>query len=546
MDTDADGTARVSFPVPDNLTTWRATAHGITTQTAVGSATEDAIAAMPLLVRLELPRFYVQGDEAIVSAIVQNYTGTARTVQAHIEAHGATLLTGDAQRTLQLPANGSVRLDWRAKIGSEASARFLVVADGGPGGQDATEQTLPVLPDGLKMVTARADSLTSQNAEDKISLADLPPGATVTLTLAPSLASATFDALNWLAAYPYGCAEQTMSAFLPDIAVARALRRLHTARTVRPDLDQWVSLGLQKLYRYQHPDGGWNWWEFDQTDGDMTAYVLSGLVQARDAGYVVDDQRILRGTQALLRLLGQEQELSRRADWLLTLSQAAPADADKPLADLYAKRDHLDTYGQASLCLALAQLGDPKQRRWRGRWRRNSPTKPPCMAAPPTGPPTEGGYSWRNDDVDVTAHALRALLAALPDNPLIPGAVRWLMANRDGQAWGSTKASAEAVFALTQFMEQTHELQPNFTAHVAIDGQSIKDITATPQTVFDAPTTLYSDTRPTAGPHDADRGQAGRRRPLCCPGQFVPHRAGTGHGAEPRHHGPPPVPSHRR
>ncbi|MBV9848349.1 MAG: hypothetical protein JO250_01550, partial [Armatimonadetes bacterium] len=403
---------------------------------------------------------------------------------------------GDAQRTLQLPANGSARLDWRAKIAPPllgaggASVRFLVVADGGPGGQDATELTLPVLPDGLKMVTASADSLADATAQDKINLADLPPGATVTLTLAPSLASATFDALNWLTAYPYGCAEQTMSAFLPDIAVARALRRLHVNRPVRSDLDQWVSLGLQKLYRYQHPDGGWNWWEFDQTDGDMTAYVLYGLIQAKEAGYVVDDQRILRGTEALKRLLNNEQGLGRRADWLLTLAHAAPADAEKPLTDLFAKREHLDTYGLASLGLALAQLGGPKNAAMARTVAQELAAKATVRGRTAYWSATEGGYSWRNDDVSVTAHALCALLTVLPNSPVIPSVVRRLMASRDGQAWGSTKASAEAVFALAQFMEQTGELQPSFTAHVTLDGQSVKDLTATPQTVFDAPTII--------------------------------------------------------
>src|SRR5436309_6284105 len=151
-----------------------------------------------------------------------------------------------------------------------------------------------------------------------------------------------------------------MSALLADIAVARTFRRLHVNRPVRPNLDQYVNLGLQKLYRYQHSDGGWNWWEFDQTDGDMTAYVLYGLLQAKEAGYLVDDQRLLRGTEALLRLLNQERELSKRADWLLTLASARPNAAEKPLLQLAAQRSKLDIYGLASLYLALAHSGGPQ------------------------------------------------------------------------------------------------------------------------------------------------------------------------------------------
>jgi uncharacterized protein YfaS (alpha-2-macroglobulin family) len=486
VQTGPDGTARVSFTVPDNLTTWRATARGITAQTAVGSATQEAIASMPLLVRLELPRFYVQGDQALVSAIVHNYTGTQRAVQAHVEAHGAAL-TGDAARTVQLPPGGEQRLDWQAKITDLSGARFLVVADGGPGGQDATELSLPVQPAGLRMVTATAETFVDPAAQDRINLAELPPGATVTLTLSPSVASVTQDALSFLTSYPYGCAEQTMSALLADIAVARALRHLHVNRPVRPDPKQYVSLGLQKLYRYQHQDGGWNWWEFDQTDGDMTAYLLYGLLQAKEAGFLVDDQRILRGTEALRRLLGQERDLSRRADWLLSLAYARPVAAEKPLAELYQQRGRLDSYGQASLCLALARLGGPGPAGEARTLAQELAARATVRGRTDFWPAAEGGYSWRSDDVSVTAHVLRALLTVSPRDPTIPGALRWLMANRDGSAWGSTKASAEAVFALAQAMEQSRQSPPDFTARVALDGQTVHTLTAASQNLFDPP-----------------------------------------------------------
>ena len=45
----------------------------------------------------------------------------------------------------------------------------------------------------------------------------------MTVTLSPSLAAATFEALDYLTSYPYGCAEQTISNMLPWI-VAPQLR----------------------------------------------------------------------------------------------------------------------------------------------------------------------------------------------------------------------------------------------------------------------------------------------------------------------------------
>lgn len=490
VETGADGTAHVSFALPDNLTTWRATARGMTLNTAVGSATQEVITTLPLVVRLALPRFYVQGDQAVVSAIVQNFSGASRTVHVRMEPDGATLI-GDVDRTVTLDAGGQRRLSWQAMVTDLPNVRFLVVADGGAdGARDATETALPVSAPGLKQVTATADTMTDTSASQKIDIGSLPPSATVTLMLAPSLASSLFPALDYLASFPSGNAEATMSSFLPDIAVTRAFKTRGAAHPVRPALAAQVNLGLQKLYRYQHSDGGWNWWEFDQTDGDMTAYVLSGLVEARHAGYLVDDQRLLRGTEALKRLLKGETELGQRADWLLTLAQVSPQDAAGPLLELYAKRGHLDTYGQASLCLAFAQIGGLKSATLAQALAKTLEAQAKTQGRLDFWTDDASGYSWRDDNAAVTAHVLRALLAVRPNSPTLPPAVRWLMANRQGDAWGTTRTSAEVVLTLAKYLETTGELSPNYTTRVALDGTSLGSLTASPQTALNAPLTL--------------------------------------------------------
>ena len=496
--TDASGTGQISFTLPDNLTTWRATAHGVTAATAVGSATSEAVSSMPLLVRLALPRFYVQGDNAVVSAIVQNYSGTARTVQVSLKTNGA-VVTGAADRTVQIAAGGEQRLDWTASVAPAApSVRFTVTADGGAGARDATEATLPALTPGLKMVTASAAALSDASAADTVDLSSLPPGASVTLTLSPSLASSLFPALDYLTSYPYGCAEQTMSSFLPDIAVASALKQRGAGHLPPAALAKQVNLGLQKLYRYQHSDGGWNWWEFDQTDGDMTAYVLSGLVQAKRAGYLVDDERIKRGEECLKHLLTSEQEFGERADWALALSEAKPSAGAKFLPALYAKRSALDTYGLASLCKALAETGQQAQAKTLSA---ELEAKATVQGRTAFWTDEAGGYSWRDDNAAVTAHVLRALLAARSASPLLPSAVRWLLANRQGNDWGTTRTTAEAVLALASYLQATNELSPSFTAHVAVDGSTLQDLAATPQSVYDAPLSVTLTPAQVTGHH---------------------------------------------
>src|SRR5581483_8506591 len=60
--TGADGKATVNFTLPDNLTTWRATARAVTADTKVGSGVGKVLARKDLILRLETPRFLTEGD----------------------------------------------------------------------------------------------------------------------------------------------------------------------------------------------------------------------------------------------------------------------------------------------------------------------------------------------------------------------------------------------------------------------------------------------------------------------------------------------------
>jgi uncharacterized protein YfaS (alpha-2-macroglobulin family) len=477
VQTGSDGTAQVTFNLPDNLTTWRATAHAITADTRVGSTTADAISTMPLLVRLELPRFYVQGDRTVVSAIVHNYTGAARSVAVRMEATGADL-TDDAHRTIEIPAGGEQRLDWQAHITSASApsfATFRVTADGGADASDAVELSAPVMADGVQMVESQAAVLTKDDDTFTLDTSTLPPDASVTLSLSPTLAGTLINALDDLADRPEGDADDTVSVLLPDIAVSRALGEAGSAGRLHTRVDKWVRMALQKLYRYQHADGGWNWWEFDQTDGDMTADVLYGLIQAREAGYLVDDKRLQRGSAALLALLQNEQEWNRRADWMLTLASVRPEAVAPLLKASFDNREKLDTYGQASLCMAAAEVANrlPAQS---AEARSEAATLERALEAVAQHQGTTvfwsasaGGYTWRADDVALTAHVLRAVLTVAPGSPLIPGTVRWLMGRKMERSWDCPRTSAEVIITLARYLGMTHELNPDLTVTVAPD-----------------------------------------------------------------------------
>ncbi|MHB9132320.1 MAG: alpha-2-macroglobulin family protein [Armatimonadota bacterium] len=497
--TGTDGRGQITFTVPDNLTTWRATARAMTRETQAGEVRNEVQVTLPLLVRLALPRFYVQQDQATAAAIVHNYTDAERQVKVTMSANGAQV-AGAAEQTVTIPAGGIQRLTWKITVTSTTgAARFLVSADGGPGAQDAVENTIPVFPDAVK----RVDATAGMSGESTTVRMTLPPeavagSAQIELSVSPSLAGPICDALEYLVGYPYGCAEQTMDRFLPDVIVTKTLRELGAQRPEPPMLSRYVNFGVQKLLRYQHADGGWHWWEFDDSDPYMTAYVVYGLALARDAGYPLAAGPLPRGVSYLSRSLKNTPDPAAQTYLLLAyitadqMSEEAKDVADL-LANLLQQQDKLDTFSKASLVLAIHRFGQKRVLSPALVGGEKQLADALAQAAVITGTATHwtanaaGGGSWLDSDVEVTAQVLQALLAVNPESPHIVPAIRWLMAARHGKEWNSTKDTAAAVLALTAYLKQAKELDPDETVKVYAGDQLVKTLTFTKAQVFADP-----------------------------------------------------------
>src|SRR2546429_592512 len=132
------------------------------------------------------------------------------------------------------------------------------------------ESTMPVIPFGVKQTEAKSGSLVAADQEAKAQITvpnNLEQTApTLDITLSSSFAGSIFSALDYLTSYPYGCTEQTMSSFLPNVIVAKALKELRVPQTVNtPELAKKIEAGMERLKDFQHEDGGWGWWKEDES-----------------------------------------------------------------------------------------------------------------------------------------------------------------------------------------------------------------------------------------------------------------------------------------
>lgn len=382
--TDAGGKARATFTFPDSLTTWRATARAVSRDTLVGQVIQKVITRKNLILRLETPRFLTQGDTATLTGIVHNYLQSEKTARVSLEAQGVEL-TSSAETAVSVPGNGEGVVTWMVRAPKITQAKFVAKALTDEE-SDALELAIPVRPWGLQMNAAQSGTLRADREEVTKTL--VLPGdinsdaSSLRIDLAPSLAGTLMSPLDFLATYPYGCVEQTMSSFLPNILVRQAVKELGlTPPSDKVELEKKIAAGLQRLYQYQHEDGGWGWWETDQTHPFMTAYVVAGLAQAKQAGYPVDEQRLGRGRESLLQQIKENPRALADIRAYLAYALALSGDVDRNLAeDLYASREKLSAQGQALMALLLAHVKDSRAREF--------------VKALEHGAWTQGPYAW--------------------------------------------------------------------------------------------------------------------------------------------------------
>src|SRR6185436_9326410 len=88
--------------------------------------------------------------------------------------------------------------------------------------------------------------------------------------------------------------------------------------------------GLDRLYNFQHADGGWGWWKEGESDHFMTAYVVWGMFLARQAGIDVKQDVVTRAAIYLDKELVEEENNYDIQAWMLHALSEPPALAGGP------------------------------------------------------------------------------------------------------------------------------------------------------------------------------------------------------------------------
>ncbi len=477
VQTDASGRASIAVQLPDNLTSWRATARAISADTRVGEATYNIKVAKELTLRLQTPRVVTEGDAVTFTAVTHNYSAAPLDVTVRMRVTGLEM-KDPPEHKIRLEAGAAESVAWQLAAPWPGTARVTVTAIGGTL-SDGMEMSLPVIPFARERVDYRTGMASGGEKSETLDLDGAAGDSVLTVRVSPTLSGTMLGSLDYLIDYPHGCTEQTMSSFLPDVLVSRTMADLGMARRGRTQaLPEMVRAGLLRLYDYQHDDGGWGWWQNDGTDLWMTAYVLFGLQLAKDSGFAVSSRSRGQGLDRAV-LIAKETEKSDlgQAQFLgYVLAMAKKSDAARRLLDRSAAKGvDLDPSELAYRALARVALGTPADR---------TQARADVIELWSRAQQVSGLYHWSDSDryeqpffgtrdTEVTAVVLKAVLAVMPDDERLPGVVRWLLLQRKGSRWESTRDTAFILFGLSDYLRLRGELHPDYSLTVRLNDQVI-------------------------------------------------------------------------
>ena len=537
--TDADGHARVSFKMPDDLTGWQVRAWAVGDGTRVGEATAEIQTKKDLLVRLQTPRFLVEGDEALLSANVHNYLDREVRVEATLSVEGRAVdLRDRATRKIDLAPGDQMRVDWevRADEQGEATVRLSAVSDLRA---DAMERKLPVLVHGIEQQSALCGMMRPDQSRERATL--FVPGrireelTSLEIRYSPSLALAAVDALPYLAGYPHGCTEQTLNRFLPTAITHRTLTEMgfdltaarkrlvnlnpqelgdpakRVAQWQRGDanpvfddteVERMTREGFEALGDMQLGDGGWGWFSGygERSDAHTTAWVVRGLLVARDAGIGVPEKMLNAGigwleayrTREFARLSSDDpMETKRRADEIDALVNYVLNLAGKPhdgmRQRLYQDRVHLSTYAKALTGIAMHRAGETAERDMilhniEQLLRFDAENQTAWLELGNANP----WWMWYGNETETQAAYLKLLvMSGQTADRRAPWLVKYLLNNRKhATSWGSTRDTALCVESFIEYLKATGESEPAMRVNIEFDGDARHAALVTRGTLF--------------------------------------------------------------
>jgi alpha-2-macroglobulin len=473
--TDDNGRARVEFPAPDNLTTFRLMAVAVSKDDRYGAGQNHVVVSKPLMARPALPRFLRASDRFEAAVAVSTKAAKSKYVDVTIKVGGGLTLEGNERRRIKVSSDGveEVRFPVVAQTAGEASFNFEIQ---GEFEHDSVRLTRTIhSPTRLETVAAYGETRSVEGQRlGKLDEVRSDVGG-LQVTLASSRLVGLGTSMESLVEYPYYCTEQLASRLLPllPLSALGAEFGFEPAPDARGFAERTVRLLLQR----QRHDGGFGFWsESSESHPYLSAYTLWTLKIAAHHGVKVDAQIFQRGLSYLRAIInnptkdkaelekhGLSHDLQAFTAMVMSTLDAPDLGAIERLTD---QRKDLGILGHAWLLMAAVDAKAPTAIRQPLVERLEASITAVGNRAVVENTDAPSVDALLSSPLKVQAVVLDALLAANPVHPLAGGLVAELLWRREGGAWRTTQESAFALLAIDHYWKTQEKERPRFDAKV--------------------------------------------------------------------------------
>ncbi|XP_067558865.1 CD109 antigen isoform X3 [Pseudorca crassidens] len=306
--------------VPDSITSWVATAFVISEDLGLGLTTTpvELQSFQPFFIFLNLPYSVIRGEEFALEVTIFNYLKDATEVKVIIEksdtfdilmASNEINVTGHQQTVLVPSEDGAtVLFPVRPTLLGEMPITVTAVS---PAASDAVTQRILVKAEGIEKSYSQSILLDLTDSKLQTTLKTLsfsfPPhivsgSERVQITAIGDILGSSISGLASLIRMPYGCGEQNMINFAPNIYVLDYLtKKKQLTENLKEKALSFMRQGYQRELLYQREDGSFSAFGNDDPSGStwLSAFVLRCFLEADP--YIDIDQNVLHRVYAWLK-----------------------------------------------------------------------------------------------------------------------------------------------------------------------------------------------------------------------------------------------------
>jgi hypothetical protein len=454
LTTDASGHLTHTVHLPEFQGALRVVAVGHKDK-SFGTGTALTRVRTPLVLTPTLPRFLGLGDTVHIPLTLRNDTAAPGTFQLNATVSGPAALTSLPDPVELL--SGTTRTVYATLRCGEAEGAVSVAFTAWGNNETITiredldqRSALPPVRIHERGVLKDASGSVGAAVPDTL----IPGTVTRTVRLSTQPLTRFSGHLENLLAYPYGCAEQTVSKAFPLLYFGALARELAPERFSTAGPAGLVQVAIRRLQTMQTPNGGYGYWPGDnEPDPWVSAYVCHFLLEARTAGHTVPLRMLQDGLGHLRSLAGLEPgspthkvEQAAYAQYVLALGGQADLGSQDFLRSTFAA----NLNGVTRTLLAGAYFAGGNQNEG--------------FALLHTAPSFDDARrdTGGNLGSGLRDRAMTALILqhGLPDDPRLPEILARIGTDLGRDAWYSTQETSLAFMALGKYLSTLDDDRP--------------------------------------------------------------------------------------